>query len=549
MLTREDKRKFLEIVYQQRDALAEYEPSSKISKLEARLSLFQLRKILICQWHSSKSLQRKLKNFFWSRWQRVNETDAQYLNDFESPANKACLEIAKLVGTALKKPYLAVLMPSLQCVAEGDYISSSYVDESYLDNPKLDVTKLKEIILSESSSRLINVLDVMSSAQFDGRFKHNSLFSGQVKELSYTEQERLFSRHNSIKAHRDAIHARVHYKLHGETVGAAVNRLIHGLTEGSVLFYGEEYNAAFSANIAISTFYEYLCTLSQETREALMNTSIVDNFQVEDEGIITFRSVWERLSNPLNGASSERYCVEMIAEQIENILKENDNLYELVSYQGGAIESLNKLNEIVKSTSMIMQSELPKITVHHAYGVKGERLITEKFLNDFMATDDYFLGAEEIACIAEVHLKAKQEKLKELMKQSAKVLNELTRTHSYRYICRAVSLMSKQCKKSFCELTDFELPATKKRNGYSGRSTNKIKQSDRTPKLKKQKKERKRHEVEKADQEKTAQLGGDTGSFSMGIAGSEQTLFSRRNRRSRSSRRNSGIRGSVSFGR
>lgn len=400
MLSKDAIKKLLTLSAQQEVALKSYNPASSLYKIEANLTIFIIKSILL---NPPNDLDTQLTSILQKRWKWIQDTNAQYLHDFTNPANTLCISVAHELSAATKKNYLCLLMPSLAEVGAEEYTSSSYMD---------DDVELKEIILSDGNKRIISVPDVLGSALNDGVLKHNSLFNQKAQELSFSEIPRLLSRHPSVQEAFDSITALVLFKLEGDTAGAALNRLIDGLRDGGAKrkttytvkhFNSTEFNSGMDANVAIAAFAEYLATLDAETRKQLMAAAKTDR---DNENKITTNTVntyWQRLAIPQLGARiTTIYCVELVADGLEDILENNPGLYELVSCQGAPLVKFAQLNETVQRTQKVMLEQLATMQIHSGYPQSEAHL--ERYLLIAIEKAKLPLGAAELKFIIQKHL-------------------------------------------------------------------------------------------------------------------------------------------------
>ncbi|MGC1183423.1 hypothetical protein [Legionella sp.] len=199
MFTRRIIKKISALITQQEEALKNYSPLTPTYNIKAYLTLSEI-KLLLTLPH--ERMNKFFTQFFDFRWQRIQDTNCQYLHDFQNPANVVCMALAREISHHSNQNYLCLLMPTLNQVSPDEYLTSSYIN-------KLD---LKELILSDNNQRIINLIDVLNGAQEDGVLKYNSLFRGQIKALSFYEINRIISRHPAIKSMVENLNARVLYK-------------------------------------------------------------------------------------------------------------------------------------------------------------------------------------------------------------------------------------------------------------------------------------------------------------------------------------------------
>jgi hypothetical protein len=436
-----------------------YEPASALHHLEASYTLYRLHQILSLPY--SLIDEARLIIYLKKRWGIIEDTDIQYLHDFVNPANVACISIAKTLGLILNQPYLTLLMPSLCSVNLRDYITSSYRDE--------DVVDLQDIVLSDCNKRVIYISDALDSSQEDGVLKHNSLFMKQVKRLSERELDKILTRHESVKAAYDALQARVTFKLFGDTVGANLNRLIQGLRLGGVHKHGHDDDSGLDANTAIVVFSEYLETLSDETKETLMAAGKFDRFVANDPPeFISIATTWQRLTRPLDRDYRHvTFCVEVIANRLEEMLESNPGLYELVSYEGEVVANFDQLDVDVIQTKAVVSGHLRAIKNHAYHGEAGERLLCRKFLAE-LRTDHFFvLNVNDIAYIAESYFLAKTQGLADITEQSECLLIDINERYSFIKLTQAIEKMSLDARQRFIELTGFTASRTGGTKGLS----------------------------------------------------------------------------------
>jgi len=453
MLTEEKIDYFLKQIEAATEALQDYKPETYLYNLEAYITLQQLKKTLT-QKPINPDLLDELNSIFRTRWLNIQGTNIEYLHDFTNPASKVCIELSCEIGKLTRTSYLTKLMPSLAAVARHDYISSSYDDD----------IDLYDIVLSDCGKRIISISDVLSSADVDGILKHNSLFSGKVKALSDSEIRKVLSRHTSVKEFYDAIEARTSFKFQGDTVGAALNRLIFGLRAGGVtagrilstIDRGLDDNSGYDANTAIVEFSEYLETLSPETRNILMNAQKIDRFEVRlAPQKKKVSDLWGRLARPKNSRYTDTiYCVELAANHLEEILNENPGLYDLVSYEGDAVESLAKLEETVVRTRENMGIQLKTIERHVFYDNRRNRSLN---LELYKLLSDFKLRAEDIAFIADnyVDIISKGEDLS-ITTLTVGLILSITKNYEEAIILKSMGLMSPEGKKQFIEISNFK---------------------------------------------------------------------------------------------
>ena len=325
----------------------------------------------------------------------IMNTDIQYLHDFTHPANQACIAIARELGKILDVSYLGLLMPSLFGVPSSEYTTSSYIEDDLL---------LHDLILSDCNTRIIHIPDVLENAQEDGVLKHNSLRFGQPLPLSGSEQRRLLSRDVTVKANYDALKARRAFKLDGDTVGAAFARLIHGLREGGARKSGTEHDSGAEANEAIMAFHEYLETLDPAIRKQLLEAHKFDRYTRDTPEALSVDMLWGRLARPEKANYRDSmYCVQIIADRLEEILNQNTWLYDLVSYWGDAPTKLSELNADVIESRIRMNTALPLLKTHFCYGDSGDLGLLSILVQVIKKNRDFILCKDDVVYFAKQH--------------------------------------------------------------------------------------------------------------------------------------------------
>ena len=455
MLTEAKIDYFLKKIEEATANLRHYKPDTWLYNLEAYITLEELKKTLARK-PISHYLLNELQSILEARWSNIANTNIEYLHDFTNPANNVCIELARDLGKLSRTSYIIVLMPNLAEIKEADYITSSYNDE----------IELYDIVLSDCGKRIISISDVLSSAQNDGILKHNSLFGGRAKALSDSEIRKVLSRHSTVKEFYNAIEARTSFKFQGDTVGAALNRLIAGLRAGGVTVGrklrkkggGDDYDSGYDANTAIVEFSEYLETLSKETLATLMQAKKTDRFRqgagVEQKVI---SDIWGRIARPKDATYTDsRYCVELAATYLDEVLSENPGLFDLVSYEGEAVESLAILEEAVVSSRDAMASQLKRIEQHTFYDDRRNRDLS---LALYKLIPGFILRAEDIAFIADnyVALISKGPDFPNSVDSNTLLLS-IAKKYSPSIITSAMDLMSAEGKKKFIEISEVKEP-------------------------------------------------------------------------------------------
>lgn len=393
MLTQRHIQSFLKMITVAKAQLIDFKPACWAHQIEARLALFYMEQYLLSQ---GKDIEKEWIVFFKGRWDNaLVNTDTQYLHDLTNPANQACIAIARELGKILNVSYLGLLMPSLLDVPASDYTTSSYMENDLLWH---------DLILSDCNTRIIHIPDVLENAQEDGLLKHNSLRFGQAIPLSESEQSRLLSRDVTVKAHYDALKARIAFKLNGDTVGAALARLIHGLRDGGVQGSGKEKDSGAEANEAIMVFHEYLETLDPTIKKQLLEAHTFDRYTGPRPEAYSVEMLWGRLARPDHTDYTETiFCVQIIATRLEDILNQNTWLFDLVSYWGDAPTKLSELNADVMESRVIMNTALPLLKTHPGYGDSRDVGLLSTLVKIIKENRDFILCKEDAVYFAKQH--------------------------------------------------------------------------------------------------------------------------------------------------
>jgi hypothetical protein len=416
-----------------------------LHSLESQFGLFQLRNIL----NSARNdhLVAALRNFLKTRWHYLKNTDMQYCQDFESPLNHVCIKIAEILHNLSGGATLGYLMPSLKQVTADNYISSSYTEESL---------NMRFLVLNDEANRIIHIEDVLDFAILDGKLKHNSTFARAERELSLTESHRVLSRHETVDFFFSAISDKVHHQLHGETLGAYLQRLINGLTLGNVDHEGTEFNAAPQANIAIAEFAIFLDTLDKKTYRAFMNMStLYESLSSTREETYSIHDCWERLIHKtLPDASVGTYCIKMIGHELENILEENPEMYQMTAFQDTGIISLDTLIERTEQAKNAMleafQNPIPR---HLCYGAEHEQATIDFLAEKIAKNPQFMLDKQSICFFVETLYENLGQDNTYLIENCRKILTHVHQVYSSNLKRQSMEMMSAPVRDLFNQLS------------------------------------------------------------------------------------------------
>jgi len=379
----------------QKIALNHYQQmASPLYVLEARHTLFHVNRLL--QNQPNPSLARTLETFLKNRWERLKNTDAQYFHDTHNPANQMCIEVAKSLARLQNKPYLSFLIPILATVPASEYVASSYKDDD------LD---FKQLILSDDGTRMIHIPEALEFAEQDGVLKHSSLFNGCERALSIAEQSRLLARHPSVENYYHAVRDKVNFQLHGETAGAYIARLIMGLREGGSQGSGAELLTGDEANVAIADFSIFLEGLTNQKRRKIFNAGKFERWTTGALEHATIGQSWRLLINPSqleeDGEQTITYCVELIADKLEEILKENATmLYRIMPFEQEGVGTIISFEDAVNQCKTAMLSHLNTSKAHRYYGAIADDRLAFDVFSKLSRDKTFHLAIPDIAYVA-----------------------------------------------------------------------------------------------------------------------------------------------------
>jgi|GEM_PF-1923979 len=398
MPTAEEISTLLESVQVKQSAMAHYQQhASVLYVLEAKYTLFHVHRLL--QNHKNSSLEKTLETFLKTRWGWLKNTDAQYFHDTQNPANLMCIEIAKMLERKKNKAYLLFLVPTLGKVPAFEYVASSYEHDDDDDDLAFNL-----LMLNDDCTRMMYIPEVLEFAEQDSVLKHTSLFNGKRCDLSIAEENRLLARHPSVENYYHAVRDKVNFQVHGETAGAYLMRLIVGLREGGSLGSGEEFQAGEEANAAIAEFSVFLGSLNTSTKRKLLKTGIVDRWIDNEVKRLSIAQSWALL---INGSKEEededqeeRYCVELVAHDLEDILKDNPMLYQLMPFEQEGVGTLAAFQEAVTQAKTTMLDELNTSKTHRYFGAAGDDRFASDVLSKISRDRAFYLAQSEIAYVA-----------------------------------------------------------------------------------------------------------------------------------------------------
>ncbi len=257
-----------------------------------------------------------LIEFLAHRWDRIRNSNLAYPHQPHSTVNVICLllaqELEKLTGVSRYR----LLMPTI--TVDCNEISTTEIKENNLE--------LHEFVLSDDNDRIIDIIPCMDFAVEDGVLKHTSLFAGKTKALSKTEADRVIHHSEYAQNYYTAIIERVDAKTKSNSFGSTLSGLCESLRRGGnhgTYRGGEELNAGHNANEGIFYFSEWLAALTESERKNLLSRKRAD-------GNKTFADIWGRAARPTDADyKSTNFCVALIADDVELILKNNRDLFDI----------------------------------------------------------------------------------------------------------------------------------------------------------------------------------------------------------------------------
>ncbi len=375
--------------------LDDYNPPNQLAYIEAKYSFFLLRRILH---HSPLSkIHVHLSSFLLERWELIYHSDLTYCHSFVSPINQMCIEVARTLQKCglrygYTTHYLQHLMPSLLPDNKVRYINTIF------ENDPID---LREYILSDDKQKLISITDVLEFAQRDAIFKRPYLMQERTSSpISSQEYDRLIARHPSVMQAIRAIHDRKTFSYFGNTAGAAINRLINGLREGGRRQGYDEYDAGRTAMVAIHEFNEFLQRLSSSVREAIFSSGYIDDFEDNDNGLVSVQQIWERLTTPPATKQSTSYCVEIIANSFDEILKQNDHLFMISDSPTPQSNDLDRLNRDVQDNLSAMSEALKTIEYHMSQDEEDNKELYFNLIRNILYSSFRNLTLDDLLIIA-----------------------------------------------------------------------------------------------------------------------------------------------------
>lgn len=283
--------------------------------------------------------------------------------------------------------------------------------------------QLSQFVLSDDDKYPINVIDCLNSAEEDGILKHtNKMLDGKQVALSLTEKKRVESHSIQAANYYYYIKKYVDTKQLATSLGGAINTLImqlryggeNGGLDGTAFLTGKQ------VKLGTKNFYNFLQTLSSEQKQILFQCclakndcySISANFETCwlylllantdviadaigltacDEGSPNYANLKntysleiEKLQKRFNECRESKIktlCVELLASDLERILKVNEELLYKIIPQANALAKnicLKSQRDIIKANYDLLAKEIlnpfPRRNNEHAYENAKTRL-------------------------------------------------------------------------------------------------------------------------------------------------------------------------------
>ncbi len=376
--------------------LEHYCPLYPLATIEAKYALAQLKHIL--DHEPLATIHLKLQEALAKRWDIIQNTDLGYCYDLISPINKFCIEVAKILAqaqTGEQRLHSAqFLMPTLS--SDVGYINSPFDD---------DEIDFANYFLSEDNRKLICIPEVLEFGQLDSLLRCPYLIDNKPVLLTSVEVDRLFSRHPFIREVMTTINDLLNFTLYGPTAGAALSRLIHGLRLGGKKYGYDEYVAGPDAMVAIYDFNCYLRSVERNTRKRILAFGLQDRFYSDVVEFISVKNLWNQLRSPeivkKPNELSSHYCVELVANILEEILKNNTELYTISQTHNVAPNKLARLTHKVKTTLSQLSTVLHTVQYHPSHGAAGEEKLYHSLMADIINNRYIQLTLDDLLVISQ----------------------------------------------------------------------------------------------------------------------------------------------------
>ena len=249
--------------------------------------------------------------------------------------------------------------------------------------------------------------------------------------------------------------------LYGETAGAYLSRLIRGLWDGGRQKGGTEDDAGNDANVAILEFDLFLKRLPEEKRIIVLNAQKFDRLSSLNVECLSIQKYWTILTRPLDRTLVDvenmpiNFCVELIAGHLEEILKENPDLYQLTHYEETHLTSIEDLKNRVESSRIEMLDALRSSTRHCCYGSELDNQFANKVLRTILKNKQVELAVDEIVYIATRYNELKQidsHENQDLLESCKKILIDVNSRYRPKLINQALAAMPDEVEQQYTAL-------------------------------------------------------------------------------------------------
>jgi hypothetical protein len=262
------------------------------------------------------------------------------------------LTLAQALESVAVKSQYELLLPGVTVI---DYEASA----TSLKDHDLQLT---DFVLSDDGDAIIEVFSSLAFAEEDGVLKHTRLFDEQPRALSEAEASRVIHHSKDAETYWKAIQEVINIVVRGESFGAALRRLCDSLRQGGAHGSkgGTELKAGPDADMGISLFFDwYNNVLTSEEQNTLADYG--NDYKTLDE-------LLGRLANPsAEKYQDTRYCVEIIASMIEDILHQKPHLYN--DYPANSRPPMLLLAQLQKGLAEARESLKKKMKNAHNYHV------------------------------------------------------------------------------------------------------------------------------------------------------------------------------------
>lgn len=317
-------------------------PFDKCLQLERQMTLNELEACFTLQ---GEALVARLKEFFSTRWKRIQGSGFSYTHMPSNALNQLCYNIAQELSPL---PESEEEIDALS-VGEGPYflLMPTLKTASDIYGTNIHHFALRELIISDNGDVFIPIERCLSRAAISdtGELEHIVSETEEYRPLSEREAQGVIDSSEAAKSYYQAIVDLNKERLHGTSLGANLQRLSTQLMRGSARGTedGKEFNAGAAANEGIVKFHEFWHGLPEDKRQALGQ---------QYHGL---EEIIGRLMRP-DHTNYRRtiFCVQLLAEAIDTILeREKASIYTTFG--------LASLEENVKERQRLLSAEIARV--------------------------------------------------------------------------------------------------------------------------------------------------------------------------------------------